>query len=178
MLQYPDEKKAMFCMCINIDHCLKQLILDQNDDLAVATLRHHAINIPDIPREKLYCFDKTENIISLTISMWVRKDFPLLTRLNKIIRYSFEAGLIQKWESETRIVNKFQKNEVHTVILTMEHTASAMMVLGIGTVLGLLSIYAEPIVHRKAREQNSSWFWLFADHFFDGDRCYFLNPLG
>lgn len=179
MLQYPNEKKAAFFVCVNIDHCLEQLIYDRNDDLAVATLRQHAINTPVIPSEKLYCFDKTENIISLTISMWVRKDFPLLTQINKIIRHSFEAGLIQKWESETKMyVNKFEKNEAHTVILTTEHTASAMMVLGIGFSLALLSIYAEPIAHRKAREQNCSQFWIFADRFFDGDRHYFLYKLG
>lgn len=178
LIQYSNEKKKKLYACVDVDHCLEQLKYGRNDDLAIATLRQHAISSPIIPAEKLYCFDQTENICNLIITMWVRKEFPLLTQANRIIRYSFEAGLIQKWARETKMSNKLLKEEARLVILSLEHVASAMMVLGIGYTLSFLSIYSEPIAHRRARAVNCSWFWTFADQFFDGDRYHFLDQLG
>lgn len=84
--------------CENIDNCLNHLISD--DHLAVGISREYVINHFNYDPEEIFCFDRSQHIESLQISIFARKES--INLLNEEIRGYLEAGLISKWINDMK----------------------------------------------------------------------------
>ncbi|XP_037941632.1 uncharacterized protein LOC119674560 [Teleopsis dalmanni] len=90
--------RQKFEMCLNIEDCLNDAVNDIN--LAVAVSRQHYLYNPRIPRDRLYCFNRDENLYVYLVTMLMPKKFHLLHKINPVIQHIIESGIMQKWERD------------------------------------------------------------------------------
>lgn len=93
--------------------------LEWNDTLAVATTIER---VQRIFGSMAYCFDNLQNIYEYSLSILMRKDFPLSNELNKFIQQASSNGLLSMWlkynqfESPIEIKKKgFQQVSADTI---------------------------------------------------------------
>lgn len=87
--------------CDDIDVCLQEL--ESNDEVAVAVSLERALNNRLLHRDKMFCFPEAENIKTQPISLILRKDYPFIGELNKLIRRATEGGLFVKRKNDNRL---------------------------------------------------------------------------
>lgn len=165
--QYSDEKRNKFLICKNIDKCLAQLQYEQNT--AVAVSRHHANNCPLISSDKIFCFDRAENIGSFSVFMLMRENFEFNPQINKLIRYAMEGGLLEKWRADSTMNYKFQKEKGVFKALSIEHLGVGWLVILFGSIASFLTLLIEKFLHYKVLTSRSR-FWIYGEYFFDGAR--------
>lgn len=138
---------------------------------AVAVMRKHAMNCPTVAKEDIFCFDRSQNIQDIGISMMVRPQFELLPKMNRMLRYSMESGLFAKWERESGGAiygtgsNVFEYNRI-----TWKHFVGALIHLCAGLMAGLIVFCLEKIIYRFARVFHHSKFWRVTERLIDGHR--------
>lgn len=153
---------------------MEQLQHSRNNDLAVAVSRHHANNCPLISRDKIFCFDRTQNIGSFSVFMLMRTNFEFNANINQIIRRAIEAGLLEKWHADSKITYKYHKGNDGVKPLSIEHVGVGWFVILIGSIWSFLFALIEKFIRKKTLA-GGNCFWLLAEKVFDGDRHYFLN---
>lgn len=171
---YRSKHNASYFVCKDIDICLQHL--KDNEKLAVATSREHALNSPLISKQKIFCFRRSQSIYNYPVVIQMRKNFPFAIELNEFIKRAVEGGLIIKWRWDSQTTYKYEPDKVPLKHLTVEHMAGAFTAFFI---LGLCSIgacIAEQIVHRRARMRNAIRFWKIVDMLIDPERHFLLNP--
>ncbi len=100
-----------------------------------------------------YCFSRSNNILSYSVSMTFQKDFHMISQIDYLIREIAESGLLFKWlKDSSRLVpndNEIKENErvKENVKLTNEHFEGAYLLLFFGEGLALIVFIIENVFH-------------------------------
>lgn len=105
----------------------------------------------------------------------MRKNYKYLPEIDKIIQYAFEAGLIDKFERDSRYHRHYIKTDERDIILSIALIGGALLSLAIGISLATMTAIAELVTARKIKAGNRHWIWLFANKCFDGRRLFNLD---
>lgn len=134
---------SKFQVCKKLDKCLQQI--KRNKGTAVAVSRHHALNSPMISPLDMYCFSKSNNIYTYSVTMLVKKQYHLLLKIENIIRGITESGLLSKWQrdSELVVVSTDSDSDTGVTKLKFEHVQGGFLLWGIGLGIGLLVFMME-----------------------------------
>lgn len=174
--RYPPNTRETFYICPEIDQCLKHLY--ENEYLAVGVSRYHAQNNPHISRRKIFCLDRTQNILSYPVQLFMRKDYPFASEINKVIRRAVEGGLFTKWMRDTVVQRKGDLQELPVKPLQLEHISAAILAYILFTTFAYGAFVAEYTVHKRVHQKTTNHrFWKIADYLLDGDRHEFLFVL-
>lgn len=160
--------------------------LRYHDNLAVSIAREHAQNSPVISKSEMFCFPKTNNVYSYSVTMLTQRNFHLLPKMNSIIRRVMEFGLIQKWEKDSDTLQQLKLEQEHikkydgqgedeVVVLTVGHITGALILMGCGYFIALLTFIAELLINTVFLKRHNNWLWHCCDKFLDARR-YFLQP--
>lgn len=145
-----------------------------NERIAVASSRLHALSSAVVPKSQLYCFPRKENIHNYLISSLVRNDFPDIAKVNKIIQHSFEAGLFVKWTKDSQRIDRHHE-DAFVGGLTMEHFAAGFIIYLIGNFVGAMAYGIEHLVQWQLQQRNSNRFWVYLGYLIDDERYVFLR---
>lgn len=109
----------------------------------------------------IYCFGESNNLYKYGVVLLARKWFPMMEKLNGIIRRVSENGLINKWNDELLIHSS--SNEVSDIVsLGIQHLLGVFMFIGIMYVVSILVFIGEVCYHlfeqRKRNEISSKIF--------------------
>lgn len=159
---------------MNADICLANL--KDNEYLAVGVPRQHArifINA-DISNRKIYCFDKSENIYSFSISILARKNFELLSQFNADIMRLVEAGIIIKWAKDNQKIVFNRGSDIYVAPLTVEHIFPGIFMMCASYLFVLHVFVLEKIIKKHVQAGRPHKWWSLADKLIDGDRHYLL----
>lgn len=152
--------QTIFQKCSTVDNCLARI--RNNSRVAVAVSRKHASSMFDIDTE-VYCFPRSNNIYSFSISMLTRRYYHLLPAINEKVRLMLESGFIRKWDVENRLSKiKLEKDvlkegedelfqsgrDKSSKVLTIEHVQGAFIIGGVGALIAIIGFFAELIIHR------------------------------
>lgn len=138
---------------------------------AVAVARRRAFNCPTVAKEAIYCFDKSQNIRNIGISLVTRPRFELLSEVNRLLRYLVESGLFAKWERDSSsTVYKDSSDAFEYNRITWKHFGGGMIYLCLGLFSGTMLFGMEIVIHRCARSHRRSKFWKVTDRLIDGRR--------
>lgn len=162
-------------MCPSIDNCLEHLTHDDNSDLAVGGSRDYILNSPSYSPLKIFCFDSDESIASYPMVLSMRKDFALKSKVDEIIRNSFEGGLFVKWERDTRRKTEPLRPYEPQLELTLKECAFICFMGSVGFIVSILTFICEIIIYRKLKQNGRSPVWKYLRQFFDGNRHYLRN---
>lgn len=185
-MQVSSAIRASYQLCPDVDECLQ--LLRDFDNVAVSVSREHALNSPVIAKTELFCFAKTNNVYSYAVAMMTQKNFHLLGRMNSIIRRVMEFGLIQKWDKDSDVMQQLKlkigsdaklsssdsDDDEGLVVLTVGHIAGALIIMGVGYVLALLTFVAELVVNCTMLQAHHNWLWRLCDRFLDAQRYFLL----
>lgn len=165
-----------FNVCEDVSECLAHEPNLRN--LAIAGSRQNMINSLSNSSPQMTCLDRSENIASYPIALYIRKDFRLKADMNAIIHQLLESGFFVKWKSNSQIEEKHESSDLEPVSLTIEHISTALIFLiGCGSVLSTSAFAAENIIYwkMKKRRKDRHRIWIYVEQFFDGRRHYFKN---
>lgn len=160
---------------MNTDTCLANL--KDNEYLAVGVPRQHAINFinADISNRKIYCFDKSENICSFSVSIITRRNFELLSQFNANIMRLVEAGLITKWANDNQKIVFHKGGGIYAAPLTIEHIFPGIFLTCASYFCVLHIFFLEKIIKKQVQTGGRSRkLWILADKLIDGDRHYLI----
>ncbi len=129
---------------------------------------------------QVFCFEGLENIASYPVALYMRKDFHLKDKLNAIVGELSEVGFLAEWKKDSQF-KRIEETPYTIPIfiqLSVSHiSATLVFATGGGSLLGILTFFAETIISWKVKQQR--WgrrnFWKYLEKFFDGDRHYFKN---
>lgn len=142
---------------------------------AVAVARKRAFNYRTNAKEQFFCFDKSQNIRSIGISMVTKHRFDLLPEINRLLRYSLEAGLFVKWERDSsEAVYSDDANAFKYKRIMWKHFCGALIHLCIGLLGALIVFGLEIVINRRARARRRSKLWKVTERLIDGHRYEFL----
>lgn len=169
-IQFPHEQLNSFEVCDDIDKCLNRLKFD--DKLAVATSRLHIQAMP--LHQRIFCFDRSQNIYSYLNSFKIRMDYPKRHDIDKILKEITTAGLVSKWQKDIRryIKSKKRHSDVHSINITDFYFAFLFAMLL--TNLSISAILIEFIIYYKVNSSRSKHYWQFWDKFISGKRYFLL----
>lgn len=112
--------------------------------------RTRAENSRLIRLSEIFCFPSRENIFAFPTTVRMSRKYEFLPQVNTLIRRSLEAGLFQKWRSDSSLYQNNLKQEQNcNVILTVAHIGGALLLLLCGLSLALLAFMAEWVVKMK-----------------------------
>lgn len=174
--QYPQESIDSFFVCSDIDRCLEYLTQDSSDDLAVGVPRTHAMSTSLVSNHEIFCFDRSQNIANYSISLAVRNDSNLVSKINEIIANILKGGLNGKWTRENKIGfhRKENLNEnlgTSWIPFRLENFMVAFYFIYFpGLFLAITTFCAELYITKKKRESRESTLWRILSEFFDGHR--------
>lgn len=172
--EFPPAMIERYRVCPNLDDCLAQLVAD--DRLAVAISRQHARNSRRVPKQKIYCFDRREQIMDYPVSAWLPADDPWIERFNERFRWALEGGLLAKWRSDSQTPQQIKHSTAKgPEVLTMEHLFTAAVLYITFFVLSIFILSLEHLINYHMRKPSPSRFWRWADMMIDGKR-HFLMP--
>lgn len=155
--------KRKFEICSDIDECLHHLTLKQYKKYAVAVARTHAERSKLFALDKIYCFDRGENLQNYSISLNIRKGFKYMADVNEIIKRTLEAGLIKNWENDGQPVSNSVKLAEHLddfVVTSIPRLNNATL-FAIGCTLALLIISVEVVVSQRIEALNRYNLYMF-----------------
>ncbi|KFB38749.1 hypothetical protein ZHAS_00006149 [Anopheles sinensis] len=153
---------AVYRVCPRMDECLALLRTERLQ--AVAISRAHSSNSRSIGEAEMYCFPKTDNIYTYSVSMLAKKDFHLLPKVNDLIRRISESGLLGKWQKESEKIRIDEGGEDDNVgadgqtILRLDHIEGAFLLGAVGLGLSLVAFVGELVYYwakRKYRWRNN-----------------------
>lgn len=171
--QYERSQVDSFFACDDIGTCLTHLEQDENYNLAIGSSRQHILNSPSYTDETIFCFKRSENILSYQLSLIMREGFRLNFRFNQLISNAFESGMIVQWERVSQRKRKRIIPNEPSLPLSIDQLGVAFaVILFWGSVLSFLSFISELIIHRKMKEERPHWIWSYFEQFFDGNRHY------
>lgn len=158
-------------ICESVEECLTNLKSD--NQVAIGVSREYVLHRTDI-----FCFDRTENIFSYTVSMLVRKNDELYRRVNKFIHHLLDAGLMKKWTETTfnvlRKGNDSHGSSLQVKPISIQHITVGFIIAILFVILSVIAFGLELLIYKKLCSKNPSSFWIKAELLIDGDRHYFL----
>lgn len=159
-----------FEICSDIDICLQQL--ESSEQLAVAASRLHVHYV--MSPVKIFCFEKTKNILNFSISIQINKNLPssLIVNINNLIQRIVEAGFVSKWKAEFYTKKKNGLNPVKN--LSLGQLMGAFLIIVIIEGLACVAAIIEHIIYYKANAPNAHRYWKCASHAVDGQRHLFI----
>ena len=103
-----------------------------------------------------------EDILKVSIVMYLKKGHPLLERINKVTRRIVEAGMIVKWKNAFMYMRRIQSISYYGrdfasgsddldkkyVAFTIFHLQSAFFVLLVGYIISVSSLTVEVIYYK------------------------------
>lgn len=146
-----------FQICTDIDACLQNIQTDKK--AAVAVSRHHSDNNPIISRRDMFCFTKSNNIYTYSVSMLTKKFYHLLPKINYVIRGITESGLLKKWQEDTE--SHKTKAKINTgghggggdvVKLRIGHVLGGFLLWGLGLLFAFLTFLGEILYDRWTKK--------------------------
>lgn len=192
VLQLSAAVRHQYTICALTDECLERLL--RHDDLAVAVARQHALNSAIISKSDLFCFPRTANVYSFSVTMLTQRQFHLLNNINSVIRRVMEFGLIQKWDKDSDTLQQLRLqieankraaaghvvNAVaddadggdEVVVLKVDHIMGALILLGCGHALALATFVAEVLLNLARTRRRWGWFARMCDAFLDSRRYF------
>lgn len=162
--------------CSDLDECLQ--LLKDDDNLAVAISRQHALNNPTVAQSDIFCFEENQNIFNYLNSMYIRKDHSHFSEINDITQRAFESGLFKKWAHDSKVKLPRAMDDPALMSVKLEKIYGAIFSYGLVTILSVTSIIVEVLAHPKSRLPNAHLIWVYLDKFVDADRHYLKNFLG
>lgn len=142
-------------------------------DLAInkhyAALVSRSKTISNLNQKFIKCFDKSQTFATFPISILVKNDSELITELNKIIRYAFEAGLVNLWRN--RLVEDKMVKDLSIHPIQFAHITFLIYMMIFSLILCIIFFVIEVIVYKQFISTNNK-FWTFCDKFIDGKRHY------
>lgn len=151
--------------------------LKWNDRLAVATT---------IERVKsgfesiAYCFDHFESFYEYSLSILMRKDFPLSNELNEFIRQVNSNGLLSMWLKQNQFDSPFVDSEIDEKEFEQvsAETLYYLLIFYFTFSFGLvLLLAAEKFIYKKVRCENSAKIWRVLEIAIDPRRYFLLRDL-
>lgn len=175
--QYPYEQVESFRVREHIDGFLVNL--EQDDFLAVGDSRQHILNAPNYSPNKIFCFnDYNSTIKRYSVSLIMRRNSELKSRIDNIIQRLFEAGLFYKWAQNSHRTKKFETSYVATFQVNLEHLYMPLvLVFLVGPFITVSTFLIELITFRKLRQHNRSQIWVYISEQLDGNRHYFISGM-
>lgn len=85
-----------------MNSCLEILLSTSSHNIAVAASREHAL----INESEIYCFRKPNNIFVYPVAALAHEHYHLLEPINHQIQKVIEAGLINKWVADSKLMKK------------------------------------------------------------------------
>lgn len=147
---------------------------DDNDDLAVGVPRAHAMSTSLVANHDIFCFERSQNIANYSISLAIRNDLKLLSKINQIIQNILKGGLNVKWAREHKIKVHWKENLNENQSATwapfqFENFAVAFyFVYFPGLILAAATFCAELYIAKKKCESRGSTLWKILSEIVDG----------
>lgn len=123
-------------------------------DFAVVASKRQAIYQDEMigKGEKLiYCFSESNNLYKYGVVLLARKWFPMLDRINNIIRSVSENGLINKWNNELFLHTSSSEDVTDIVPLGTQHLLGAFMFIGIMYGVSIILFIGELMWYRLGK---------------------------
>lgn len=146
-----------------------------NYDLAVGGFRQHLKHLPQFSATEIFCFDKSESLISYPIALIVKNERK--TVIDTVIKRFLEFGIVQKL-----LMNFHSMKETDGIAddvpleLRFEHVVGIFTCFyGIGMSISFLIWLFELLVNKMSRNDRSHHCWRFIERCIDGQRHYFKN---
>lgn len=154
-----------FNICKDIDACLA--LIRSRSRVAVAVSRHHSDNSPTISASEMYCFKRSDNIYTYSVSMLTKKQYHLLDKINSLLRTISESGLLARWAQQSENSNvdaaPLPQQGGHgggpVVKLKMEHVKGGFLLHLIGLIVALIAFIGEHIFFRLSKRHNLNVKW-------------------
>lgn len=152
------------------------MTLANNDDLAVGVSRTHAMSALPFINHEVHCFDRSQNIANFTISLAIRNDLELVSRINQIIQNLLDGGLLVKWSRDHQIRAVRKENLNADVTTSWKPFSVENFVFGFhfvyfpGLFLAVATLCAELYIAKRRRAPNYIAMWGILSDFFDGHR--------
>lgn len=103
--------------------------------------------------------------------MVTKPRFELLPEINRLLRYSVEAGLFVKWEYDSSdAVYRDDANAFKYKRIGWKHFVGAMIHLCIKLSGAPIVFCLEVLINRFVRARHRSKFWKFTERLIDGHR--------
>lgn len=103
----------------------------------------------------IYCFPESNNMYKYSVAVLARKWFPMLERLNNIIRSVNENGLIDKWNKELLIHTASAEGTNAIMSLSIQQLLGAFMLIGflyaVSVFIFLCEVLVGFITERKSK---------------------------
>jgi hypothetical protein len=106
----------------------------------------------------IYCFPESHNLYKYGVVLLARKWFPMLERLNNIIRSVSENGLIDKWNEELLIHTGSVESASSIEPLSIQHLLGAFMFIGFMYAASIVVFVIEIVmgtIERRRTKNNS-----------------------
>lgn len=174
-IKFSSDGVIMFQQCSRMDQCLMDLKQDKNYDLAVGGFSRHLKHLPQFSATEIFCFDKSESLISYPISLIVKNERKAI--IDTVIKRFLEFGIIQKIILDFRSMEEKDKiAEDVPIELRFEHVDGFFIfIYGIGMAISALIWLFELLVNMKSRNKKAHRTWHFIERCIDGRRHYFKN---
>lgn len=144
--------------------------------MAVGGSRQRILNSRSYSPYKIFCFDPNERIVGYQPVLFMQKNFPLKSKVDEVIRNTFEGGLFQKWDRDSQRKKELLRPYEPKLELSMrEYSFLFYVIFNVGVLLSTLSLICEIITYRKINQSARLSVWKYLGHFFDGNRHYFKN---
>lgn len=94
--------------------------------------------------------------------MLMRPDLHIANEIDTLIRYSFEAGLLQKWTSDHHQWRRFpdRSQNFEVIVLTIDHLAGAWCSLAVAWIIGGIICILEVRLHRYVNADRNDKRWI------------------
>lgn len=140
--------KENFSACTNLNECLQHLL--NSIRVAVAVSRTEFQQHSQVQTNRIYCFNKAENIHNFSISLNIRKGFEHFEAVIDIVQRAFETGLIQKWQNDEKLHQNFKIDNVE-LLQTFD---SISLPTAISFILIIWVIIGEFIINQRIQWLN------------------------
>lgn len=156
--------------------CLINLVVD--DQLAVAVSLKHATHNAIVPDWAIHCFEDTKHFHTYPVSILSSLNHPSQKRVDEIILWALEGGIIHKFTLDSRInFNRQIPLHVVPVALSVEHIFIAWVFYSIFASFAFGAFITEHIVHRMVLKPSPGFLWKIANRLIDDNRQFWLPPI-
>lgn len=144
--------KERFMIHADVEDILNRLNTNEYRKYAVAVSRNWVEKSAQFASNKIFCFNRANNIQNYSVSINIRKGFPYIAEVNEIIRNALEAGLIVKWEHDGQSLKSL--DDLNDFTSNPNSQLNDIMLLAVGLSIIALAIAAEAIMNNRVDSLN------------------------
>lgn len=118
------------------------------------------MNYPSKNESNIYCFHHAE--YTYGVAALAHEHFPLLEEINHQIHIAVEAGLIVKWELESKLLKKSNAENSDPYPFSLHHISGCIMALAVGYTLASAAFLCEHFFNSKQKlsvDNNDPALW-------------------